>query len=200
MKGATNTKMFGIFFAMMVLCSFSCADKNNPVQVCIMEFNLEKMRDSLGHIIDSLNIRLNGSYGRDIELVSEPSGDSLLFKENQSEYIFGLATIQGYYYKQKRAIWDTIGEDCDCFVITSGPTELLNDFLRKIEKGNTVNFQNENGQVVMNIDLEKISKNYRTLILNSAASSTIKIRAYFKFPERTCVETCYSPAEIISAE
>ncbi len=112
---------------------------------------------------------------------------------------WGLAQIEGYYQSIEREAWGET-KKCDSFVVTGG-SQVFRDFMQNLVKiGNTVNLLDENKNVVINIDVSKLSQIDKTKILNSKESKFVKLSILKPTLEAHGAPVCYSFVEILNVK
>lgn len=93
--------------------------------------------------------------------------------------IAGIAEVKGYFIKHKReaGFEENKMVECSAFVVTEGPKPLVDDFLNLVDQGNTINYKNEKGQLVLTIDPETLPSPEKQKLMKSTenAMATIQI-------------------------
>ncbi|HLP10456.1 MAG TPA: hypothetical protein VK177_00895 [Flavobacteriales bacterium] len=106
--------------------------------------------------------------------------------------------LEGYFKEFTRTIWDA-PTTCDCFVVKSGSKELIRYLNAFIESGNSVNFKDEPGNLVINVELDKLDAETVELITRSTPQKKIRLFVQAKELEPTCAEACFSFVNILDA-
>lgn len=106
--------------------------------------------------------------------------------------------LEGYFKEFTRTIWDA-PTTCDCFVVKGGSKELIRYLNAFIESGNSVNFKDNAGNMVINVELDKLDAETVGLITGSSPKKKIRLFVHTKEPEGTCADACHSFVNILDA-
>ncbi len=124
--------------------------------------------------------------------------DSDRFKrDGNKDYVFGLATIKGWYTTRDKMDRSNEEVTCNSFLIEDGPEVLLTSYKKIIiEHGNNLNSMDENGHIIVNINLSSLSEDERELMLNSNSVNPIEMIIFQKPPKGKGASTCHSAIEV----
>ena len=114
---------------------------------------------------------------------------------------YGIKTITGYYQKVDKIDWGEVEVICDTFVITDGSEVFIDKYKKLVEIGNSVNFLNNHGQIVFNIDISDLSKSDILKIHDSSKENLIELVILNPFVEGgRGVPVCYSFIDILKVK
>jgi len=135
--------------------------------------------------------------------VNSCTKESCLYKSNS--VLEGYGKLKGYYTKHTRDLgdWGNGGtETCNAIVVTGGTEELINEFKELINKGNTVNSLNKNGELMVNISLKAVSEKMRNEILASKPGKEITLNVIRASNIQDVIDSysCLTLIEIIESE
>ncbi|QQO10376.1 hypothetical protein [Breznakiella homolactica] len=122
----------------------------------------------------------------EFNLIEDTPTDFLFDYYGNGTYLFGLATLEGYYTKVLRKGWeeeDTIIE-CDGFVITDGPHSYISSIKKLLYSGNTVYDITEEGKVITVIELEQFNEEIINKIRNSTNKNKVLIEVFIRQPTK----------------
>ena len=121
-----------------------------------------------------------------------------LFEDKNNDAVIGFATLEGYYQPYDKKDWGNVDVNCDAFVVTKGNSVLINNLLKWVKQGNTVNSVNHKGELILNIDLVSINDNYKNKIKSSTILNPIKLDLIRILPQGIGAPGCTSFVDIIS--
>lgn len=125
--------------------------------------------------------------------------NSCLFEDKSNDAVIGFATVEGYYQSYDKKDWGEVDVKCDAIVVTKGNTALIDNLLKWVKQGNTINSINDKGELILNINLGSISENYQRQIKSSTISNPIKLDVIRILPQGRGALSCTSFVDIIAA-
>lgn len=131
----------------------------------------------------------------------QANSDSKIAVPTKIEFLEGRedVPVYGYYKSLERTAWG-VKAMCDVLVVTGGDSLLISTLEDMVERGNTVNSLDENGNLLMNIETEKLSVQDSERILNSTVSNPANLLVAEKVPEGRAASVCHSFVSITSVE
>lgn len=117
----------------------------------------------------------------------EEKPDKCIFDEFDDTSV-GIGKLTGYYNK----------DECDEFVVKSGTEKIIKSLRDWVKQGNTVNRIDDQGNLVINIDLVTVSKRTRDIIVKTNSENPIILNVFRKIPGGKGVGNCYSFINIFS--
>jgi hypothetical protein len=123
--------------------------------------------------------------------------EGCLFKDVSNNAVVGFASIRGYYTEYAANDQGT-QVTCKGFVVTGGNEILIKHFNDWIKQGNFLNKIIDNNLVV-NINIEPLDNETKTLINGSSKNSEVVINVIREIPIPRGALSCTSVIQIISA-
>lgn len=107
--------------------------------------------------------------------------------------------LQGYYKEYDGTKWEWNNDHviCKSLLVTGGSQDLINDFEKNIEEGNTLN-KKINGQLLVNIDPQSLSAIDKQILEKSTPETPIELSVKKWQGGGRSVSTCFSIVEITS--
>jgi hypothetical protein len=138
---------------------------------------------------------------REYTLVGETcdNANCLFVNEGEPDYPIGVATVTGYYAQIERSAFEQT-KQCDSFIITQGPSVLIQSILSLIKHGNTVYTQNDRGQPVISFDLTNLMQSEKQRLISSSASEPVPVVLLATSPNHQDAPVCYSRFDILRVE
>lgn len=140
-------------------------------------------------------------YERQYQLVGSCGRGECLFVDDISQpaYPIGYATLRGYYVPVERDDIPHHGtENCDGFVLTSGPQELLTAYEAYFAGDAAVMSKTTEGNLVINISLWNEDEATKETIRASSPEHVIGLRVLNEPPPLfRGVVSCFSPIELL---
>ncbi len=103
----------------------------------------------------------------------------------------------GYYRQDAKIVNNNVLSGvCDAFVVTGGDISLRNEFIQKINQGNTLNSLDNQSNLVLNIQLDGLSDADKNIIVSSSSDQPIRLAVQKKQSRSMGVGQCYSPVYI----
>jgi hypothetical protein len=113
--------------------------------------------------------------------------------------LLGSATIKGYYSQRKVSPWDEI-EICDVLVIEPNSTEFFNHYMNMVERGNSINYKDDQGNLLFSLDLSVLDENEQQKIRSATKDNPVELFVQTKMPRETSAPACHSFVNIISVK
>lgn len=133
------------------------------------------------------------------EPIEENLQDAYSGSDYAGSYLYGTSVLKGFYVQAKK---DNFGEQvvCDGLVITGGSERLEASYRKRVDEGNTLNFINENDQVVVNLRLDNLSESMQAKIKASTAESPVRLDVEVMKPLGTEVGPCFSDIKVLAVK
>jgi len=145
------------------------------------------------------SIELFNEITKSIELVNEV-GNACNFSTDVLGQLYGEGVIHGYYQPVERIVpWDFNGATTTCngFVVTDGCSELVNELVDLVDRGNTVHSKNEIGQAVINLDFYSMDSLSKEKIRKSDLENQVGLNVLKPKPRGTEAPSCFNFVEVL---
>ena len=148
-------------------------------------------------IVEIINITCDKSVGKEYVTPNFKLDSELLISTfSLTDEI--IADINGYYKKSDRLNWGDTPVQCDSFVITGGDSWFIEKYKNMVtQQGNTVNYIDESGNLVFNLELGNLPEPDKTNIVNSSQTANINLTVEEKKLNGMGVDVCFSFVEVI---
>lgn len=196
--------LIGILLLCLILTFLAFIGSENKWQskVSLLNNEIEKIRNESDEMY-------NNPSNQYYKLISKYNNKLItcrftncLFQDNKinSPYVFGLATLKGFFTTTLKKDWGDTDVECDSFVITDGTYELVQSYLDIIKRGGAMNSINENGQPIININLTEIPDILKKKIVSSNEDSPAELTVFQNPPTGKGAGVCYNSIHIIEVK
>lgn len=116
---------------------------------------------------------------------------------NGEQYKDSSAFIGYFTTYEKNYISDIDGEKvertCDAFTVSTGDENLIKPYVNRVDEGNTVNYKDKDGNLVINLDVTSLTSEELVALKNSTKNSPISITVQEKMDSPSGTSNpCYS--------
>jgi nitrate reductase NapAB chaperone NapD len=129
------------------------------------------------------------------KIIGDCNGEKCLYEGRSA--VEGYGYFDGYYSQLKQIFWNDEHVTCDVLVVTGGSEELIEDLKAWVNRGNSVNKIDNEGKLIVNIDLEKLSPQDSNIIKNSNLNNPVKINLVRVTPQGGGASYCASFIDIV---
>ncbi len=152
------------------------------------EFQYEELNTRLSQLND---YKMNHQY----QLIDDCSGKKCLYRGDEA--VEGLGYLTGYYSTVEKTIWGEATK-CDVLVVVDGHEELIGDLKDWVQRGNSVNEINSEGNLVINLSLDTLTPAAINQIKNSSPTNKVQLMVVRITPQPRGASSCTSFVDIIA--
>lgn len=146
------------------------------------------------------NLDDNYPYGINYQILAGCTAKECLFKSpSQDGTVEGYAVLEGYIHTYQADNYGT-RLTCDSLLVTGGNKILIDSFKTEIKNGNGLNKIDKNGNLLINIELDDLDTNIKSIIKSSSASNKILLGVIRTTPQPIGVSTCTNLVDIVHAK
>jgi hypothetical protein len=126
----------------------------------------------------------------DAQSITSISGTAEATKDN---------ALTGFYTRYDKMSWDA-PVTCDALTVVDGDQRMIAEFKANVQQGNTLNYIDNQGRLVINLDLDSVDAQTREKIIRSTPGSPVEIGVLKPSLPPTDVHACFSLIQVLWAK